>query len=81
MPQKFAVYYEGGGIWTAASDSPWDGRPTVENERAAFAAAAWANLHEPPLTWSERERVYEMMRRRDAEIKAADAKAEPSALQ
>jgi hypothetical protein len=78
MPQKFAVYYEGTGMWTAASDPPWDGRPTVENDRAAFAAAAWANLHEPPLTWSERGRVYEMMRIRNAEIQAGGAQDQES---
>jgi hypothetical protein len=73
MSRRYAVYYEGSGIWTAASEPPWDSRPTAENERAAFAAAAWANLQEPTLNWSERERVYEMMRRRDAEINATRA--------
>jgi hypothetical protein len=75
MAMRYAVYYEGGGMWTAASERPWDGRPTAEFERAAFAAAAWANLHDPILEWSERKQVYEMMRTRDAEIKAqTDAK-------
>jgi hypothetical protein len=80
MAKRYAVYYEGSGIWTAAGEPPWDSRPTAQNERAAFAAAAWANLQEPPLNWSEREQVYEMMRRRDAEIKAAGADTKPPAV-
>ena len=64
------VYYRGDGIWEASNLPPWGRRPMAENFWAAVAAAAWANHQEPKLEWSERERVFEKLRRYDADIKA-----------
>jgi hypothetical protein len=44
-----------------------DSRPTVDNIWAAFTAAEWATQQK--LDWSQRERVYEMLKKKDAEIK------------
>ena len=63
----YAVYYQDGGRWTWSDKPPWDSRPTVDSIWAAFTAAEWATQQR--LDWSHRERVFEMLKEKDAEIK------------
>ncbi len=63
----YAVYYQDEGKWTWSDKPPWDNRPTVDNIWAAFTTAEWAT--QQGLDWSHRERVFEMLKKKDAEIK------------
>jgi hypothetical protein len=72
---QYAVYYQDEGKWTWSDKPPWDSRPTVDNIWAAFTAAEWATQQK--LEWSHRERVFEMLKKTDAEVKRR--RTEPSA--
>jgi hypothetical protein len=57
----------GASLWSTSDKPPWDSRPTVDNIWAAFTAAEWVTQQR--LNWSHRERVFEMLKKKDAEIK------------
>ena len=63
---KFAVYYQDEGSWTWSDTPPWDSRPTANNVWAAFTAAEWAS--EQKLDWSHRQRVFDVLKNKDAEV-------------
>jgi hypothetical protein len=62
----FAVYYQDGGRWTWSDTPPWDSRPTADNVWAAFTAAEWASQQK--LDWSHRARVFDVLKKKDAEV-------------
>jgi hypothetical protein len=64
---QYAVYYQDEAKWTWSDQPPWDSRPTVDNIWAALTAAEWATQQK--LDWSQRGSVYEMLKKKDAEIK------------
>jgi len=63
--KRYTVYFSDNG-WKHSGEPPWDDRPTAKNDWAAYAAANWATQQN--LDWSERERVFAMLRKYDAEI-------------
>ncbi len=63
---RFAVYYRDVGTWAWSDTPPWDSRPTADNIWAAFTAAEWASQQK--LDWSHRERVFEVLKKKDAEV-------------
>jgi hypothetical protein len=66
----FAVYYQDGGRWTWSDTPPWDSRPTADNIWAAFTAAEWASQQK--LDWSHRARVFDVLKKKDAEVARRD---------
>jgi hypothetical protein len=62
----YAVYYQEEGRWTWSDTLPWDSRPTADNIWAAFTAAEWASQQN--LDWSHRERVFDLLKKKDAEV-------------
>ena len=62
----FAVYYQNEGKWAWSDTQPWDSRPTADNIWAAFTAAEWASQQK--LDWSHRERVFDVLKKKDAEV-------------
>ncbi len=65
-PKKDLLEIAGEGSWTWSDTPPWDSRPTAENLWAAFTAAEWASQQK--LDWSHRERVFELLKKKDAEV-------------
>jgi hypothetical protein len=64
---EYAVYFKTRESGRGQTKPPWDSRPTVDNIWAAFTVAEWATQQR--LDWSHRERVFEMLKKKDAEIK------------
>lgn len=68
MSKRYAAYFvHEDGIWKASGEPPLDGRPSAENFWAAYAAAEWATQQK--LGWSDRERVFEVLRKNDTDYR------------